>query len=99
MHIQLPLLAAREEEFKEITDRYCLQVRGTSGEHSDVQDGIFDISNKKRMGLTEFDVIKGMADGILELIEAEKKLEEGSQGGQKPGSQRGSQDENAKKPK
>ncbi len=85
VHIKLPLLAAKEDMFKEICDKHSLQVRGTHGEHSESKDGILDISNKKRMGLNEFDVIKGMADGILELIEAEKTLEnEGSNESENP---------------
>lgn len=50
------------------------QVRGTRGEHTEAEGGIYDISNKRRLGLTEFQAVKEMQDGILELIKIEKSL-------------------------
>ena len=35
-----------------------LQVRGTAGEHSSVKGGVYDLSNKRRLGLTEFDAVR-----------------------------------------
>lgn len=49
-------------------------MRGTYGEHSESKDGILDISNKKRLGCTEAQLILDLANGIAELIEVEKKL-------------------------
>jgi creatine kinase/arginine kinase len=51
-----------------------LQVRGTRGEHTEAEGGIYDISNKRRMGLTEFQAVKEMYDGITEIIKIEKSL-------------------------
>ena len=31
-------------------------MRGSAGEHSEAKDGLYDISNRERMGLTEFQV-------------------------------------------
>merc|ERR1711874_707938 len=36
--------------------------------------GVYDISNKRRMGLTEYQAVKEMQDGILELINIEKSM-------------------------
>lgn len=36
--------------------------------------GIYDISNKRRLGLTEYQAVKEMYDGIAELIKIEKSL-------------------------
>lgn len=44
------------------------------GEHSEAVDGMYEISNKRRLGLTEFDAVKEMYDGILLLIKAEQAL-------------------------
>ena len=33
------------------------QVRGSAGEHSEAAGGLYDISNRERMGLTEFQAI------------------------------------------
>ena len=49
------------------------QVRGTTGEHTEAVGGVYDISNKRRMGLTEYEAVKEMQDGILELIKLEKE--------------------------
>lgn len=53
---------------------FCIQVRGTRGEHSDSEGGVYDISNKRRLGLTEYEAVKEMEQGILELIKIEKSL-------------------------
>nr|WBV73489.1 allergen [Blomia tropicalis] len=74
VHIKLPKLAADRKKLEEIAGRYNLQVRGTAGEHTESVGGIYDISNKRRMGLTEYQAVKEMQDGILELIKIEKSL-------------------------
>lgn len=61
-------------KLEEIAGKYNLQVRGTSGEHTESIGGIYDISNKRRLGLTEFQAVKEMSDGIAELIKIEKSL-------------------------
>merc|ERR1711874_742947 len=74
VHIKLPHLAADKAMLDGVASRYNLQVRGTAGEHSDAVGGVYDISNKRRMGLTEFQAVKEMQDGILEIIKAEKEM-------------------------
>ena len=74
VHIQLPKLAANREKLEEVAGKYSLQVRGTRGEHTEAEGGIYDISNKRRLGLTEFQAVKEMQDGILELIKIEKSM-------------------------
>lgn len=52
---------------------FFVQIRGIHGEHSESAGGVYDISNKARLGLTEFEAVKQMYDGIKHLIELEKK--------------------------
>jgi len=73
VHIQLPKLAADREKLEETAGKYNLQVRGTRGEHTEAEGGIYDISNKRRMGLTEYQAVKEMYDGLQELIRLEKE--------------------------
>ncbi|XP_033243525.1 arginine kinase [Drosophila miranda] len=73
VHIKLPNLTANPEEMKKLSTKYNLQVRGTSGEHTEAKGGVHDISNKRRMGLTEYEAVKEMYDGIRALIDAENK--------------------------
>jgi len=78
VHIKLPLLAASGgmEALQEIGDKFQLQVRGTAGEHSEAIGGKYDISNRERMGITEFAAVEKMYNGVQEMIKLEKELEE-----------------------
>ncbi|KAI3413916.1 hypothetical protein GPALN_011390 [Globodera pallida] len=72
VHIRLPKISAKPD-FKTICDGLKLQIRGIHGEHSESAGGVYDISNKARLGLTEFEAVKQMYDGVKHLIELEKK--------------------------
>ncbi|PLX68379.1 MAG: arginine kinase [Denitrovibrio sp.] len=74
VHIKLPKLADRQDLFKKITDEHYLQIRGIHGEHTESAEPIFDISNKRRLGVTEVELIRGLYDGILALINKEKSF-------------------------
>lgn len=74
VHIALPKLAADMERFKTITDKYYLQIRGIHGEHSESEGGVYDISNRRRLGITEVQAVQDMYDGVVALIAAEKAL-------------------------
>jgi creatine kinase len=74
VHIKLPKLAANKSVLDATAAKYNLQVRGTSGEHTESIGGVYDISNIRRLGLTEFQAVKEMQDGILELIKIEKSM-------------------------
>jgi creatine kinase len=74
VHIKLPKLGANRQKLEDIAKKFSLQVRGTSGEHTESVGGVYDISNKRRLGLTEFQAVKEMQDGILELIKIEKSM-------------------------
>lgn len=73
VHAKLPKLSSNMARFKEIAAMYNLQVRGTSGEHTEGEGGVFDISNKRRMGLTEYEALVEMRDGVSEMIRLEKE--------------------------
>lgn len=45
---------------------------GIHGEHSETEGGVYDVSNKARLGLTEYQAVKTMYDGVKKLIELEK---------------------------
>ncbi|XP_055851473.1 arginine kinase [Episyrphus balteatus] len=75
VHIKLPLMAKNMERLTSLMDQLNLQIRGTGGEHTEIEDGIMDISNKRRLGHTEFELVKMLHDGIAELIKAEEDEE------------------------
>lgn len=70
----MPKLAKNQAKLEELAAKHNLQVRGTRGEHTDAEGGVYDISNKQRMGLTEYCAVKAMQDGILEIIKEEKSM-------------------------
>jgi creatine kinase/arginine kinase len=74
VHIRLPKLSQDMAHFREITDRHHLQIRGIHGEHSESEGGIYDISNRRRLGITEVEAVQEMYDGVVELIAAESSL-------------------------
>ncbi|XP_068214749.1 arginine kinase 1-like [Palaemon carinicauda] len=78
VHIRLPLLGEDRQTLEETAAKFNLQVRGTSGEHSEAEDYVFDISNRRRLGLTEMEALKEMYDGIREIIQLEIDMEEGN---------------------
>jgi len=57
VHIKLPFLSQNKPEFQKIADQYYVQIRGIHGEHTETDDGIFDISNKRRLGRSEVDLV------------------------------------------
>nr|AEX08673.1 arginine kinase [Azumapecten farreri] len=81
VHIKVPKLAAAKAtvpDYKCLLDEICaknhLQPRGIHGEHTESVGGVCDISNKRRLGLTELDAIMEMKNGIVKIMEAEKSL-------------------------
>ena len=74
VHIHLPKLGNNMSLFNEITTKHHLQIRGVDGEHSVSDSGIFDVSNKRRLGVTEVECINDLYGGVVELIQREEEL-------------------------
>lgn len=74
VHVRLPKLSKNMEEFNKIADKYYVQIRGINGEHSESIEPIFDISNKRRLGRSERDLVQDMYDGVKAMIDKEKSL-------------------------
>ena len=62
------------DEFESIADKYNVQIRGIHGEHSETVDSVYDISNKRRLGLSEVSLVQDMYNGVKAMIEREKAL-------------------------
>ena len=74
VHIKLPKLMHDKEKLDYIAEKYHVQVRGSAGEHQDTNDGVFDISNSRRLGHSETALLQDMYDGVKAFIKEEKKL-------------------------
>lgn len=71
VHIRLPRLS-QSENFVSICDELALSVRGIHGEHSESEGGVWDISNKHRLGLSEVECVKTLYEGVKHLIHLER---------------------------
>jgi len=58
---------------KEICAPLKLSVRGVHGEHTESVGGVYDISNKQRLGIDEVECTKLLYFGIQKLLELEEK--------------------------
>ncbi len=74
MHIYLPHLGSQKAEFQKIADKFFVQIRGAHGEHSETDDNIYDISNKRRLGRSEAQLVQDMYDGVKAMIAKEREL-------------------------
>jgi len=75
--LKLPKLHTKvgAEKLEALCDEMGLQARGSKGEHSPPgPNGEFDISNKRRIGYSEVELIQQMIDGVDELIKMEESL-------------------------
>ena len=74
VHIKLPKLGHDMKRFEAIASQHHLQIRGIHGEHSESEGGIYDISNRRRLGVSEVQCVQDMYDGVVALIAAEQSL-------------------------
>jgi creatine kinase/arginine kinase len=74
VHIRLKKLEKNQDLLNSLVNRYQLQIRGTKGEKTKVDQAVFDISNRQRFGLSETRIIRNLHTGIAAIIDAEKNL-------------------------
>lgn len=73
VHIRIPKLS-QHKDFKAICEKLNLQPRGMHGEHSESVGGVYDISNKRRLGLSEIEAVQEMRRGVEKIIELERSM-------------------------
>ncbi len=74
VHIRLEKLSKEKKLLKAITKRHDLQIRGTRGEKTEVENAVYDISNRRRLGISETEILTSLHTGLLAIIDAEKNL-------------------------
>ena len=47
---------------------------GIHGEHSESEGGVYDLSNKRRLGLTEYEAVLEMFNGVMDIKKWEEEL-------------------------
>ncbi len=73
VHIKLPKLSKDIKRLKALTDKHHLQIRGVDGEHSESKGSVFDISNRRRLGISEVEAVQDLIRGVKALIEVEEE--------------------------
>lgn len=74
VHIRLPALNRHPEKLKKTAASHHLQIRGTMGEKTAVENAVFDISNARRLGVSAGQTIATLYHGLAAIIALEKKL-------------------------
>ena len=74
VHIKLPKLMADKDTFNAVATEYEVQIRGIHGEHTETNDGVFDISNRRRLGKSEKELVQDMINGVKALMDKENSL-------------------------
>ncbi|XP_037074122.1 arginine kinase Lit v 2-like [Pollicipes pollicipes] len=72
VRLRLPRLTNETTKLQELANKLRLRIRGTEGEQHEVQGGVVDVRNHETLGLSEFDSVRQVADGVRELIRMEK---------------------------
>ncbi|SCX81078.1 phosphagen kinase [Desulfoluna spongiiphila] len=67
VHMNLANLAKDEDALHDAAHALGLQVRGVHGEHSEGRGGVYDISNRMRLGVTEAAALAHLINGITRL--------------------------------
>ncbi|GLE10073.1 hypothetical protein PINS_up022068 [Pythium insidiosum] len=71
--IKLPKLSEDIKRFEHICSLLHLQPRGSAGGHSASVGGVYDVSNKQRIGHSEAELVQTMINGIKLLIAMEQE--------------------------
>jgi arginine kinase len=74
VHIHLPHLGKDKASFEAIAAKFHVQIRGAHGEHTETDDHIYDISNKRRLGFSEASLVQDMYNGLCAMVTEELKL-------------------------
>lgn len=74
VHIRLEKLEHRQDILRDLVRRHHLQIRGTGGEKTAVENATFDISNARRLGTSANQIVHHLHTGLSAIITAEKSL-------------------------
>lgn len=73
VHVRLPRLSRDPQLLHDIARDHHLQIRGLHGEHSANQGGIYDISNRRRLGVDEAQCLDDLESGLAALLAHERR--------------------------
>ena len=68
VHVRLPGFKTLERQIHETAREHHLQIRGTHGEKTGVEDNVVDISNQHRLGITERQCVETLQHGLWAIM-------------------------------
>ena len=71
VHVNLPMQLCDRPEFNDILDEYMMKARPIYQGNLSIQDGIFDISNRIRIGKSECMIIQDLINCVQQLVNLE----------------------------
>ena len=74
VHIRLRKLGNDRKTLDDLANLHNLQIRGTRGEKTEIEDNIIDLSNRQRFGISEVEIIQNLHQGIAAIIDAEQRM-------------------------
>ncbi|WP_187149254.1 phosphagen kinase [Desulforapulum autotrophicum] len=72
VHVRLSGFKTRGQAIHEAAARYLLQIRGTHGEKTGVENDVVDISNRYRLGITEKKCVEMLQHGLEAIMTDER---------------------------
>ena len=74
MLVQLASLRENRKEFQAIADRCLLSFRAVPGSSNQPHQHLYELSNRKRLGLSEVQIIQYMYDGVKAMIALDRNI-------------------------
>lgn len=74
IRMELDKLPRKPDQLDEIVKKYHMKIRKLSSDESADNDKLYQLENERCLGLTEFQTVSEMADGVIALIDAEMIL-------------------------
>ena len=72
--LQLPKLKEHRKEFFGITERYSISFRAIIKTSSQPHEHLYELSNRKRLGASEVELVQDMHDAVKEMIALQRAL-------------------------
>jgi arginine kinase len=74
IRMELEKLPHKNEKLNEIVTKHHMKIRKLSAEENGENEKLYEVESNHCMGVTEFEAVKEIAEGVIALIDGEKSL-------------------------
>lgn len=71
VQLKLEKLPQKEEKICELSEKFGVKFSELTGSDGSNDEKIYEVSSKKRLGLTEFETVNEFAEGVFAILDAE----------------------------